>query len=38
MVSKNPRRKVGGRLDVTPADENCEKAETQATCTTDELN
>ncbi len=35
IVCKNPRRKVGGLLDVTFADEICEVAETQ---TTDELD
>ncbi len=35
IVCKNPRRKVGGLLDVTFADEICEVTETQ---TTDELN
>ncbi len=32
-VSKNPLCKVGGRLDMTFADEICEIAETQATYT-----
>ncbi len=36
-VSKNPRCKVGGRLDVTFADEICEVAETKATYITDKL-
>ncbi len=31
MISKNPRRKAGGRLDVTFADEVCEVAETPTT-------
>ncbi len=38
MISKNRHRKVGGRLDVTFADEVCEAAETQTTCMTDELD
>ncbi len=37
-VSKNYRCKVGGRLDVTFADEICEVAETKTTYITDELN
>ncbi len=32
-ISKNPRRKVGGRFGVTVADEVCEVAETQTTHT-----
>ncbi len=37
IVCNNQRRKVGGRLDVTFADEICEVAETQTTYITDEL-
>ncbi len=37
-VGKNPRCKVGGRLDVTFAAEICEVAETHTTYITDELN
>ncbi len=37
-VSKNPRYKVGGRLDMTLAYEICEVAETQITYINDELN
>ncbi len=37
-VSKNPLCKVGGRLDVTFADEICEVAETETTYITDGLN
>ncbi len=37
VIAKNPRRKVGGRLDVTFVDEVCGVGETQATCMTDEL-
>ncbi len=38
MISKNPRRKVGGRLDVTFADEVFEVAETHNTFMTDEFS
>ncbi len=38
LVSKHPRRKVGGRLDVTFADKVYGVAEIQATYMTDELN
>ncbi len=38
IVYKIPRRKVGGRLDVTFVDEICEVAETQTTYITDELD
>ncbi len=37
-VAKNLRYKVGGRLDVTFADEICDVAETQTTYIIDELN
>ncbi len=37
-VSKNPRCKVGGRLDVTFADEICEVAEIKTTNFTNKLN
>ncbi len=37
-VSKNPLCKVGGRLDMTFADEICEVAETKTTYITDKLN
>ncbi len=37
-VSKNPLCKVGGRLDVTFADEICEVAETKTTYIADRLN
>ncbi len=37
-VSKNPRCKVGGRLDVTFADGICEAAENKTTYFTGELN
>ncbi len=37
-VSKNPLCKVGGRLDMTFADEICEMAETKTTYITDKLN
>ncbi len=36
-VSENPLCKVGGRLDVTLADEICEMAETKTTYITDKL-
>ncbi len=35
MISTNLHRKVGGRLDVTFADEVCEAAETQTTYMTE---
>ncbi len=38
MISKNPRRKVGGRLDVTFDDEVCEVAETETKNLTDKFN
>ncbi len=38
MVSKNPRRKVRGRLDVALADGICEVAESQATNMTEQFN
>ncbi len=37
-VTKNPRCKVGGRLDAAFADEICEVAETQTTYIIDKLN
>ncbi len=37
-VSKDPHCKVGGRLDVTVADEFCEVAETKTTYVTDNFN
>ncbi len=37
-VSKNTLGKVGGRVDVTIADEICEAAETSATYITDKRN
>ncbi len=36
--SKNPRCKVGGRLEVTFADEICDVAETETTYITNEFN
>ncbi len=38
VVSKNPRHEVGGRLDLTFAEELFEIAEAQTTYMTDELN
>ncbi len=37
-VSRNPRCTVGGRLDMTFADEICEVAETKTTYIIDDLN
>ncbi len=38
MISKNPRHKVGGRLDVTFTGEVCEIAESQTNNLTDKFN
>ncbi len=38
ILSKNPRCTIGGRLDVTFADEICDVAETKTKYVTDELN
>ncbi len=38
MESRNPRRKIGGRLDVTFAGEICELAGPQTTYMTDDFN